>query len=179
MSSTVPGRGSTTDDLSSPLRRAKRPASVLAGPYGHPFHATVVVIPIGAWTASVVFDILALCGVEPTSFAFAAEWLILIGVIGAAIAAVFGLLDLSRLAAGTKARRLGLIHLTFNSAALVLFLISFFIRVGEPHEEHVVAFILSVIALLCVGVSGFLGGELAYRYGVRVADEETQRRGFE
>jgi uncharacterized membrane protein len=29
-----------------------------------------------------------------------------------------------------------------------------------------------------VGVSGFLGGELAYRYGVRVADEETQRTGY-
>jgi uncharacterized membrane protein len=27
-------------------------------------------------------------------------------------------------------------------------------------------------------VSGFLGGELAYRYGVRVADEETQQTGF-
>ena len=178
MSSTLHGRRAERDDA-SPLRRAKRPASLLAGPYGHPFHATAVVIPIGAWTASVVFDLLALFGVEPTSFAFAATWLILIGVIGAAIAAVFGLLDLSRIAAGTKARRTGLLHLAFNSAAVLLFLISFFIRLGEPHEEHAIAFILSVIAILGVGVSGFLGGELAYRYGVRVADEETQLRGYE
>jgi uncharacterized membrane protein len=32
--------------------------------------------------------------------------------------------------------------------------------------------------MLCVGFSGFLGGELTYRYGVRVADEETQQRGY-
>jgi uncharacterized membrane protein len=39
--------------------------------------------------------------------------------------------------------------------------------------------VVSVVALLLLGVSGFLGGELAYRYGVRVADEQTQRAGFE
>jgi uncharacterized membrane protein len=29
-----------------------------------------------------------------------------------------------------------------------------------------------------LGVSGYLGGKLAYRYGVRVADEATQAAGF-
>ena len=33
---------------------------------------------------------------------------------------------------------------------------------------------LSAVALAALSVSGFLGGELAYRYGVRVADETTQ-----
>jgi len=32
---------------------------------------------------------------------------------------------------------------------------------------------------LCLGGSGFLGGELSYRYVVRVADEATQLTGFE
>jgi uncharacterized membrane protein len=31
--------------------------SVLAGPYGHPIHPILVTVPIGAWTASLVFDI--------------------------------------------------------------------------------------------------------------------------
>jgi hypothetical protein len=30
-----------------------------------------------------------------------------------------------------------------------------------------------------LGAGGFLGGELAYRYGVRVADEATQARGYQ
>src|SRR4051812_15617528 len=53
------------DIVEARLRRAKQPRTAIAGPYGHPLHATVVPIPIGAWTASIVFDILALCGVEP------------------------------------------------------------------------------------------------------------------
>ena len=32
--------------------RAKRPASPVAGPYGHPFHPILVTIPIGSWVAS-------------------------------------------------------------------------------------------------------------------------------
>jgi uncharacterized membrane protein len=159
--------------------RAKRPRSILAGPYGHPLHATVVTIPIGAWTASVVFDILALCGVEPDAFALAAQWLVAIGVIGALLAAVFGLLDLSNLEKGTKARRTALTHLAFNSAAVVLFIISFVVRAAQSGDPSVWGFVLSLVGLVCVGISGFLGGELAYRYGVRVADEQTQRKGYE
>jgi len=29
-----------------------------------------------------------------------------------------------------------------------------------------------------LGLSGYLGGKLAFRYGVRVADEATQAEGF-
>jgi uncharacterized membrane protein len=38
--------------------------------------------------------------------------------------------------------------------------------------------VLSIIGLAVIGVSGFLGGKLAYRYGVRVADESVQAEGF-
>lgn len=162
----------------SPLRRAKRPRSIIAGPYGHPFHALAITLPIGAWAASLVFDILALCGVEPDAFALAAQWLIAIGIVGALLAAVFGLMDLSTLAAGTKARRIALTHMVFNTIAILLFAASFFVRAMQAGEVSVAGFVLSVIAVLCVGISGLLGGELTYRYGVRVADEETQQRGF-
>ena len=37
---------------------------------------------------------------------------------------------------------------------------------------------LSVVSVAVLGVSGFLGGKLAYRYGVRVADETTQADGY-
>jgi hypothetical protein len=38
--------------------------------------------------------------------------------------------------------------------------------------------VLSIIGLAVIGASGFLGGKLAYRYGVRVADESVQADGF-
>jgi uncharacterized membrane protein len=37
---------------------------------------------------------------------------------------------------------------------------------------------LSVVSFAVLGVSGYLGGMLSYRYGVRVADEATQADGF-
>jgi uncharacterized membrane protein len=37
---------------------------------------------------------------------------------------------------------------------------------------------VSVVALALLAVSGWLGGQLAYRYGVRVADEATQAEGY-
>ena len=41
------------------------------------------------------------------------------------------------------------------------------------------ALVLSAVALAGLAVSGYLGGELAYRYGVRVADEATQAHGYQ
>jgi uncharacterized membrane protein len=38
---------------------------------------------------------------------------------------------------------------------------------------------LSAVSLAVLAVSGFLGGKLAYRYGVRVAAESVQREGLE
>lgn len=166
------------DDL-SPLRRAKRPRSILAGPYGHPFHALLVTIPIGAWTASLIFDLVAIFGDDPSAFAQGARWLVGIGIVGAILAAVVGLIDLSSLARGTKARRIALTHMVFNLVAVALFTVSFFVRLAAHDQVSVPGFVLSVLGIACVGVSGFLGGELAYRYGVRVADEETQATGFD
>lgn len=38
--------------------------------------------------------------------------------------------------------------------------------------------VVSAVSLAALTVSGYLGGELAYRYGVRVADENTQAEGY-
>ena len=37
---------------------------------------------------------------------------------------------------------------------------------------------LVAVSLGALSLSGYLGGKLAYRYGVRVADEEVQEEGF-
>jgi uncharacterized membrane protein len=38
--------------------------------------------------------------------------------------------------------------------------------------------VLSVLSIATLAVSGYLGGKLAYHYGVRVADEATQAEGY-
>ena len=167
------------DRTTTPQAHAKRPRSIIAGPYGHPFHPILVTIPIGTWVASFVFDIIGLVADDPAPYVMASNVLILIGLIGAVLAAVVGLLDLSVLAKGTPARRTALVHMALNLTVVALFLIGLIVRWAQGDDDvSVVGFILSIVALGLLGISGWLGGKLAYHYGVRVADERTQAEGY-
>jgi uncharacterized membrane protein len=166
------------DDL-TPLERAKRPRTALAGPYGHPFHPILVTVPIGAWISSFVFDLIGLLVGDPAPYVLGAQVLIAIGVIGGLIAAVFGLLDFTVIARGTPAKRTALLHLTLNVTLVVLYTVNYFIRAAAEHDAvSTVGLVLSIIGLIILSVSGYLGGKLAYHYGVRVAEEDTQSEGF-
>lgn len=162
-------------------KKSKRPISVLAGPYGHPFHPILVTIPIGAWVASLAFDVASRLTGEADVFAKGSYWLIALGVLGALLAALFGFLDLFSIPTGTRAFRTGLIHMSLNLAVVIAFAASFWIRradIDDPSAVGLGLIALSVLALAALGLSGWLGGKLSYRYGVRVVDEGTQAEGF-
>ncbi|WP_049567361.1 DUF2231 domain-containing protein [Nonomuraea sp. SBT364] len=164
--------------MSSPLLRAKRPSTPLAGPYGHPLHPMLVTVPIGAWVASLVFDLASLVVGDAGFLAKGALWLIAIGVIGAVAAAAFGFLDFLGIEPGTAAFRTAVAHLGLNLAVTALFGAAWAWRApGGPVGAGQLA--LSAAGLAVLAVSGALGGRLAYRYGVRVADEATQAGGFQ
>jgi uncharacterized membrane protein len=161
--------------------RAKRPLTPVAGPYGHPFHPLLVTVPIGAWIASFVFDLVSHEAGEPEVFVKGSFWLIAIGVVAALVAALFGVMDLLTIPRGTKAFRTGLIHMTLNVTVVVLFAVSLLVRRDHLDEGDATTggVLLSLVALALLGASGWLGGKLTYRYGVRVADEGTQGEGFD
>jgi uncharacterized membrane protein len=162
-----------------PAERAKRPVTGLAGWYGHPLHPALVAIPIGAWIASLVFDVASHLAGDPVMLAYGARWLIGIGVLGALVAAMIGLLDLLAIPTGTRAFRTALLHMSLALTATTLFAIGFAVRGSEPTGPvPTVPIVLSAAALLALGGTGYLGGTLAYRYGVRVVDETTQADGY-
>jgi uncharacterized membrane protein len=157
---------------------AKQPRTVLAGPYGHPFHPVMVTVPIGAWVSSVVLDI-AFLTTDNAALAEASLWLIAVGIVAALLAALLGLLDLSTVPRGTRAFKTGITHATLNVVVVVLFAVGFWIRYGHGTESVPISgFVISLVAVALLGASGWLGGKLAYHYGVRVADEQTQAEGF-
>ncbi|MFF7939128.1 DUF2231 domain-containing protein [Nocardia gamkensis] len=167
--------------MSGDPRQGKRPVStVLAGPYGHPFHPILVTVPIGAWVASFVFDIASRVVDDPDFLVEGSSWLIAIGVLGALIAATIGFLDLLAIPTGTPAFRTGLLHMTLNLLVTVAYALGFVWRRGADLAVAVPAgpLALSAASLVTLAISGYLGGKLAYRYGVRVADETTQAGGF-
>ena len=167
--------------MTDELRQAKRPVSAaLAGPYGHPFHPILVTVPIGAWVASLVFDIASRLVTGPGFLAEGSLWLIAIGVLGALAAAMIGFLDLFAIPTGTPAFRTGLWHMGLNLTITVGYVLGFLWRRTDSLDGPVALgpLVLSAACLALLAVSGFLGGKLAYHYGVRVADETTQAAGF-
>lgn len=163
-------------------QQAKQPVSAaLAGPYGHPFHPILVTVPIGAWVGSLVFDIASHLVNDPEFLSRGAMWLIAVGVIGALAAATVGFLDLFAIPTGTRAFRVGLIHMTLNLLVTAAYAGGFLWRQaggGPSGSVSAGPLALNAVSLAVLGVSGYLGGKLAYRYGVRVADEATQAEGF-
>ena len=161
--------------------RAKEPVSAaLAGPYGHPYHPALVAVPIGAWVCSLVFDIGSHVADDPSFLAQGSQWLIAIGVLGALAAATVGFLDMFAIPTGTPAFRTALVHMSLTLTVTVAYGLNFAWRHGSDSTGAVDAgpLVLAAVSLAVLGVSGYLGGKLAYRYGVRVADEATQAEGF-
>lgn len=161
------------------MEQAKRPVTGLAGRYGHPVHPALVAIPIGAWVASFAFDLGSHAVAEPAALAEGARWLIGLGVLGAVVAALAGLLDLLGLPPGTRVFRIAVAHLSLMLVTTAGYGVGFGLRGAEPAAPVPWGLLgLSAATLVTLGAGGFLGGTLAYRYGVRVADEATQAPGY-
>jgi uncharacterized membrane protein len=170
------------------LRQYKEPLNPIAGPYGHPYHPLAVTLPIGAFASSLVFDLMSRGSSEPRTYAQGAAKLIETGILSAAGAAVFGFLDYLKIPTKTQSA-VGVTasaHMALNATILLLFSIGLVRREARLKDDALdeppvgnVELGLSLLAATLLCASGWLGGKLTYRYGVRVADERTQSGGLE
>ena len=167
----------SADQAERSMRAAHRPGSAVSGPYGRPVHPMLVTIPIGAFVATLAFDI-ASVAVEGRAYGRPAVWLSLIGIAFGLLASVFGLLDYRRLTKGTRAHAVATRHLILMDTVLVCFIIGFILRRADPDQylngTPTPALVLSVIGVAILLIGGWLGGKLSYSYGSRVADESDQ-----
>jgi uncharacterized membrane protein len=139
--------------------------------FGHPVHPMLIVLPLGLFAIALVFDIVYLATGDAT-FAEVAFWNITAGIVGGLLAAVFGLIDWLAIPAGTRAKRLGLWHGGGNATIVVLFLISWLIRLpNHAYQPDIVPFVLALVAVAAALVTAWLGGELVYRLRVAVDDD--------
>jgi uncharacterized membrane protein len=137
---------------------------------GHPIHPMLIVLPLGLFIAAVVFDALYLWRGSPT-FATVAYWNIAGGLLGGLLAAVFGLIDWFAIPAGTRAKRIGLLHGGANIVVVLTFALVWLMRGNTvEHAPTTNLFLLEVVGLVLGAVAGWLGGELVDRLGVGVDD---------
>jgi len=131
----------------------------------HPIHPMLVVFPIGLWVFSFILDIFYIAGWGGALWRDVSFFAIAGGIIGGVIAAIPGLIDYTTLTGRTKT--IASWHLSLNLILVLLFAVNFYVRskggpiLGAP-------FILSVIGVILLSVSGWLGGELVYVHGVAV-----------
>ena len=138
---------------------------------GHPIHPMLIPFPIGFWVFAMVADILFIWRGNP-AWQSVAFYCIAGGILGAAAAAAFGLIDLLGVK-NPKIFRVGVMHAGFNVAALLIFILNFYLRTDAGIQtvglDSSIPLLLSVIGVLVLCVSGWLGGELVFRYGLGVA----------
>src|SRR6516164_11518522 len=95
---------------------------------GHPLHPMLTDIPIGAWTVTILLDLIGLLFGFP-QLGLASSIAACIGVAGALAAAAAGLADWMDVDPPEKA--IGAFHASVNLSATILFLISFLMRWGR------------------------------------------------
>jgi nitrite reductase/ring-hydroxylating ferredoxin subunit/uncharacterized membrane protein len=143
--------------LGQRILRSDRLTDLLSGTVlGHPAHPVLVDLPIGFWTGSIVLD---LAGQGQHR---AARRLVGLGVISSLPAVATGWSDWVDTDGAES--RIGLVHAASNATALGCFTASWLSR--RQGGSAGLGWSLAGTAALTVG--GWLGGHLAYTYGVGV-----------
>ncbi|MDR7320394.1 MULTISPECIES: DUF2231 domain-containing protein [Catenuloplanes] len=137
---------------------------------GHPVHQMVIVFPLGLLVTGAIFDLVRLVTGNEI-FGQVGFWNITAGLVGAIVAAVTGWLDWTSIPAGTRAKRIGLLHGTLNGLVLVLFGIAWLLRLDGTHQPGALPFTLEVLALVAGSIAAWFGGELVDRLGIGVHED--------
>jgi uncharacterized membrane protein len=138
---------------------------------GHPVHPMLVMFPVALFVTGTIFDVIA-AFTDNGTYSQVGFWTITVGLIGAVLAAITGLADWTRIPGGTRARAVGVRHGLLNAVVVVLFLISWALRIGA--EEHRASVALVIVEIIAVGIASgaaWLGGELVDRLGIGVHDD--------
>lgn len=124
---------------------------------GHPLHPVLTDIPIGAWTAALVFDAMeSMSGRKECGSA--ADLAIGIGLIGAVGSAVTGITDWSEI--DDPARKVGLLHGVLNVAATTLYTASLLMRKRKKTRRTGIA--MSMLGFAVASSAAYLGGHLVF-----------------
>ncbi len=124
---------------------------------GHPVHAVVTDVPIGAMTVSIVADLIG----QPV----VADVSMVLGVLAMVAAAVTGLADYTEVDGNARSR--ATVHGTLMVITLVLYLVTLGMRAGSP-SDRLVPIAIALVAYLILALSSAIGGDLVYLAGTHV-----------
>jgi uncharacterized membrane protein len=138
---------------------------------GHPIHPMLIPFPIALWVFSLIADLIYLWRDNPVWRDYVAFYALLAGIIGAALAAVFGIVDWLSIK-DREVKKIADWHARLNVIALLIFAASFYLRTAGGARlvsgSYTIPLALSVVGVILITISGYLGGELVFKHGVAV-----------
>lgn len=142
------------------------PASIA----GHPIHPMLIPFPIALWVFSLVADLLYYWRGNG-HWLLIAFYALLAGCLGAVAAAIFGFIDYLAIK-DKQVVKVANWHARLNVLALLLFAASWYLRTDKGsdmvNDSLTIPVALSVLGVIVVTISGWLGGELVFKHGVGV-----------
>lgn len=134
---------------------------------GHPIHPMIIPFPIVCFIGTLVTDIVYKQN-HDAGWATASHWLLIVGLIMAALAAVTGLTDFfgdKRVQSSDAIK-----HMLANVTAVVLELVNLLMRLHNDDFIASTGVYISALVVLILVYSGWMGGELVYKHGIGVHD---------
>jgi len=143
---------------------------------GHPIHPMLIPFPLALWTTAFVVDVVFYFNRHPTLLVIS-KFLLAAGCIGAVAAAIFGIIDWLAIPKG-EVKRVADWHARLNIIALIVFAASLLLRLGRFSDwvgrRLTIPFLLSLVGVILITISGWLGGELTFRYRVGQTKDATE-----
>jgi uncharacterized membrane protein len=133
----------------------------------HPIHPMLVGVPIVCFVGALLTDIAYAVTAEMMWANFSA-WLLVVGFIIGVLAAIAGLIDFLSNPL-IRAQTPAWFHMLGNLAMLVIAFFNVLIHTRDAWTSVVpIGLILSIVTVLILPVTGWLGWSLVYRHGVGV-----------
>jgi uncharacterized membrane protein len=140
----------------------RTPASVA----GHPLHAMLIVFPVGLLIFSLICDLFSLRASDPAAWGTVALYTMAGGFISALVVAVPGLIDLLSLQ-DSSTKKIAVIHMSINLLVVTLYGVNLWLRT-HGSDSTGTPLLLSIVAVVLLAISGWLGGEMVHVRGVGV-----------
>jgi nitrite reductase/ring-hydroxylating ferredoxin subunit/uncharacterized membrane protein len=134
----------------------------------HPIHPMLIVLPLGLFLGSWIFDLIGKATNNELLWA-ASYYSAIAGIVGGFCAAIPGLIDwIGVVPPRSSAKNRGLLHAGLNTLALIAFIAIAVHRSSSIAEPGAFELGLMTITIVVLGISGWLGGTLAYRNQIGV-----------
>lgn len=140
--------------------------------FHHPIHPLLVPLPIASFVFALVTDLVYLF-THDAFWAQASFWLLVAGVVTGLAAGAVGAIDYT-LIPSVRRMQTAQLHAAGNVTVVFIALINLFYRwFDHAGRVHGLGLLLSIATVGLLGITGWLGGALSYKYHVGAVAPEN------